>query len=393
MKYRVIWFDDQYPELDWVKESADLNDIELIGFTNATEGIQELEANILMYDGAIVDGLFYQRADQAGKVDSTLALGDVARALDRLRSIKALPWFVFSGKDKITKQDNELVQLFRAGRRYDKTLESDLLQLWHDLKVEAAQQPETQLRQKYARVFHASQCSASTNQIENTLLSALLLAEKAPETGVETKEYFNALRKIIECIFQDLNKLGVIPDPVFEDKGWINGCSRYLSGKHERFKISEGLIPGAISFLIWQLIQIFQDSSHAISEKLNQAFDEFISTHKTPYLFRSSLFMLLDVIIWLDAFSQKISHEAPEEKYWMEEANHQITSENWIIGTIVQVASNGYGTFAPEKGNFTVTILPAIMQKHFLNLHQKITITTKPGKDPHKPFLDKISLP
>lgn len=41
-KYKVIWFDDECNTLNIIREKAFLNDIRLVGFENAKEGIEEL---------------------------------------------------------------------------------------------------------------------------------------------------------------------------------------------------------------------------------------------------------------------------------------------------------------------------------------------------------------
>ena len=59
-KYKVIWFDDEYKTLNIIREKAFVNGIELIGFDNSKEGIDELEKRIENYDAAISDGLFFK---------------------------------------------------------------------------------------------------------------------------------------------------------------------------------------------------------------------------------------------------------------------------------------------------------------------------------------------
>ncbi len=64
MKYRVLWFDDKFKELEIIKEGALLESILLIGYDNAADGIKELESNISLYDAVLIDGLFYERSGQ-----------------------------------------------------------------------------------------------------------------------------------------------------------------------------------------------------------------------------------------------------------------------------------------------------------------------------------------
>ena len=137
-KYNVIWFDDDFSELNLIRENASLNGILLFGFTNAKEGIEELDRNLKFYDAAIVDGRFYTDPDQEGDSYGDSALFNVGLAIERLSSRKKISWFILSGHASFTKEKNKLAKEFKNDKVYDKTNDAHLSALWQDLKSEAS---------------------------------------------------------------------------------------------------------------------------------------------------------------------------------------------------------------------------------------------------------------
>ncbi len=146
-KYKVIWFDDEHHALNIIREKAFLNDIELVGFTNAYDGIEELKNNPKKYRAAIVDGKFYQKPGQSGDVLNDKALFDAGNFLT-----KNLPWFILSGQISFTKETNRFADGFNK-RVYDKLNEEDLISLWTNLKDAADQEDETKILNSYYKVF------------------------------------------------------------------------------------------------------------------------------------------------------------------------------------------------------------------------------------------------
>lgn len=97
-KYKVIWFDDQHEEFQPIKDEALLEDVQLIGYSNAKEGIPELKQNYNEYDAVILDGLFFKTEEHSGTDVDQTAFGEVAKVLSELKAQnKILPWFIFSG--------------------------------------------------------------------------------------------------------------------------------------------------------------------------------------------------------------------------------------------------------------------------------------------------------
>ena len=134
-RYNVIWFDDEHTSLTMIKEKAHLNGIDLCGFDNAKDGIEELERNILKYDAAIVDAMFFVNSEQKNKSVSNIALLNVVRAFESLKNRKKLPWFVLSGQVSFTQNQHELSVALELDKVYDKMSDEDISSLFETIFI------------------------------------------------------------------------------------------------------------------------------------------------------------------------------------------------------------------------------------------------------------------
>jgi hypothetical protein len=387
-RYKVIWFDDEFDSLNIIQEKAYLNDIELIGYSNAKTGIEELERNIRNYDAAIIDGLFFTNANQSGVPTSDKALFDVAMTLEKLAAIKKLPWFILSGQLSFTREKNRFADGFKNNQVYDKLNDHDLEKLWSDIKIEADSQTETQIRHDFSRVFQVCQKDYIGEETAASILAAIRLSQAS--TPFDTKDAFTSLRKILELLFEKLNCIGLIPDEVYKASGWFNPCGYFLSGTHKYFKIKEGVVHPAVAFLINQIVQVTQDASHNIPDKLKLSTDEFIKHNQTTYLFKSTLLQLLDVLIWFKDFIDQHPDSKLNTQLW--EPIPLVTTDDgqWKKGSIIRIAENGWGTFKPENQNTTLSIPPKMVSDNALIENAIIAVRTEPSPDGTKTFIKEI---
>lgn len=291
-KYRVIWFDDEHESLNIIKEKAFLNDVELVGFGNAKQGIEELERNIKSYDAAIIDGLFFLSSDQSGTPSSDKALLNVAMTLEKLSPLKKLPWFILSGQTSFTKETNRFADALKDNQVYDKLNDVHLENLWKEIKTQAAQQVETQLREKYKRVFEV--CSERYIGTEaNRDLLAILTNENVEGAFIDPRLYFNPLRKIMEDFFTACNRYGLMPDIFIKPSVSLNESSKFLSGGAERgYQLKETVFPKVVSDNIRSILAVCQPAAHRAE------IDNFIAQVNTSYLLFSVTYQVLDVLVW-----------------------------------------------------------------------------------------------
>jgi hypothetical protein len=299
-KYKVLWLDDEHDSLNLIHEKAHLNDIDLIGFSNASDGLEELERNINRYDAAVIDGIFFLHSDQTGTPSSDAAISAVAKALTRLEVSKKLPWFILSGQSTFTKEKNRIADAYKDNEVYDKLDDDDLSQLWEDIKREADRQIETQIRLKYQSVFEVCSAKYIGEELAQSLLNLLESVEQYNERR-NTEDKLNALRKLMEKCFGVLNRMGVLPDAVWKSQGSINNSSRFLWGKHSMYNYHEQIVPPCIGFLVGNILHVTQDGSHADGD-LNLRVDAFIKSQPTGYFFNSVVFQLLEVMVWLKKY-------------------------------------------------------------------------------------------
>lgn len=279
--YKVLWFDDDHAQLESIKDDALVNDIRLIGFSNAEEGIKEINTNYNFYDAVIVDGKFYADKTHSGDAVDDTALFKVARALDRLEDKKKIPWFILSGQESFTKQNNRIATEFKDNKVFDKNVDEDFDQLWASLKLAADQQIDTQIRHKYAYVFEV--CTNTYIGVQNSIeLMKILKGYEAQDYRNAT--YFNAIRKIIEDIFNCCELLN-----------FFSTTSTSMNSRSLEI-CRDSRVPVYIQRSIHSVVVASQNGSHRL------AIDRDVASGKAPYLLASSTFELLNVLLWYKNF-------------------------------------------------------------------------------------------
>ncbi len=302
-KLKVLWIDDEHESLRIIDEKAALNDIELFPFSNAEDAIYELSKNIVAYDAAIVDGIFFEREGQSGKLkNEDVAFGRVARAIDDLKHTKILPWFILSGQTSYTGGGNTLATVYNKFKVYDKNSshDPDLNELWADIRSAVEQQPNHQLRLKYQAVFEACDSSCCDPEMSGRMLTILNRLDNGNFIS-DTNNYVTEVRKVIELLFKALSNLGVLPIEIYGGSNFISSSKNFLAGRDKRYHYpSEIMHPSAVMCLDY-ILNITQDGSHS-GGTLRYRVDEFIRSNSTDYLYNALVYMLCDLLVWLKGF-------------------------------------------------------------------------------------------
>ena len=387
-QYNVLWFDDEHETLESIKDDANLKGITLFGFTNAKDGLKELEDKIDFFHAIIVDGNFYKIPGQSGDIMDDTAMFNVGLTLEKNDLNRKLPWFILSGQINFTKEINKYAKGFNK-QVYDKANEEHLSTLWSDLKGEVDKQPENKVRIEFSNVFDACNDQYLGLNASALLLSSLLIYKG--QNHQDTKGAFNDLRMILELLFTKLNKIGLIPDAIFQTPGWFNPSGNFLCGRHINYKLNEGVIHPIISHLLNQIIPITQDGSHIATEKLKLKTNQFITENQTPYLYRSTLNQLMDILIWFKKFIDQNPDIEKNKMLWTIVQNSETDMETeWLIGTVSKIKEDKWGTFQPSDGGKTIGIPPQIVTGNNLKENDEIKITTKPDPTGTKTHIDKI---
>lgn len=303
-KYKVIWFDDEHETLEALIDEALAQNVSLFGFSNSEDGLVELTKNIAFYDAVIVDGLFYKKKLQNGDAVNDDALFNVARTLDKLEAIKKIPWFIFSGQDSFTKERNRIAEEYKNNKVYDKNNDSEIEQLWLDIKSEADKQIDTQIRHKYQNVFDVCVDNYIGVHVAKDFL--YLLNEDNHEFG---DKLFNILRKIIEDIFLAFHKFELLPVEFVKPSIFLNESSKFLSGFTEKsYTINEeSKLPKLISDNLRSVLSLTQSGSHRSKE------GKLINDLGPSYFFQGAINQLLTIIIWF----KKYIDSNPKTNNWI----------------------------------------------------------------------------
>ncbi len=214
-KYKVLWFDDEHANFQSIKDEALLENVQLIGYSNAIEGIDELKNNYKHYDAIILDGLFFKTADHQGSNIDDSAFGEVAKFISELKAQnKILPWFIYSGQPSFVKDKNSFVELFKDssfadGKVFDKSKDEDLTELLNEIKKNADVNPERIIKVQNAEIFSIFEEGILSEDVEDQLLS--IFKKPRYESRAELKGILTNIRSIQEGIFLKLEGIRVLP--------------------------------------------------------------------------------------------------------------------------------------------------------------------------------------
>lgn len=214
--YRVLWFDDEHEKFELDKDIAIVEDIQLIGFSNALEGIKELIDNHAMYDAIILDGKFYSQPNQLENSLTDQAFGQVAKEIEKLRVNNVIiPCFIYSGQKSFVKDVNSMVNVFEDlfsanGKIFDKSKDEDFKELLELIKTEADKRPITQARHNNPEIFKIFELGYLPESEEQNVLE--LLIKPLPTNNSELKAILVNIRSIHESCLIKLESIKVIPN-------------------------------------------------------------------------------------------------------------------------------------------------------------------------------------
>jgi len=383
--YNILWIDDEHEGLSGIKGRAKRNGINLIPFRSSNGGMSELERNYPMFDGVLFDAKILENEDDVKGTEDTIY---VHRAKERVLQLKKkFEIFILTGQAEAY-EDKTFKKAFT--KVYMKGSDGEIDRLFIDIKKAAATQEDTQIRQCYKRVFDFCTDSYIGRDSALTFLNAIKGANN--ESSYDSKDYFLLIRKMLELLFEKLNKIGLIPDDIFNSNGWFNPTSDFLTGKESNYIIKSDVIHPTIAFLLRQLKDITQDAEHNIQDKLRLKTDDFITIIKTPYLFRSSLNQLCDILVWFKKFIDDHPDPVQNKNLWSVTLQDPAPGATWIPGVVSKIAENGYGTFRPNDQSDTISITPHSMKLNHLHENDKIEITTKPDPSGTKTHIDQIRI-
>jgi hypothetical protein len=298
-QYNVLWIDDKYIEMKDFQILAEQNNIILDGFESYEEAFEILEKNKKKYDAILLDGLFFEKKDQTAGTEGVVALGMAIQRINELKSSRIYPWFVLSGQDRFIKTEDSLL-IANKKRSYDKTNPKCFVDLFNAIKQESDAIPETNIKHNYFKAFDLFTDDYIGEECASKLLFLLTGVEDKTKNH-NTEDKLNAVRKIIENLFNKFYQIGILPAEIARGNGSMNKSGDFLAGLNKQYKYNEQILHPIIAHQLISILDLTQDGSH-LKGDLKLGVDDFIKSQNTPYLFNSIVFQLLDILIWCKSY-------------------------------------------------------------------------------------------
>ena len=358
ISYNILWIDDEHETLMGTKGRAKRNNINLIPYKSLNSGLDELEKNFPFYDGVLLDAKFFENEDDVEGSEDTY---NVHRAKERLLQLKKkFEVFVLTGQAEAY-GDNTFNKAFP--KVYKKGSDREINELFSDIKSAASMQEDTQIRQNYKRAFDVCTEKYIGEFAGQDVLNLLKISN---ESNIEN--HFNTIRKVIEDLFIAFNKYNLLPVEFIIPTVALNESSKFLAGKNSDGSLSvekgyqhleETHLPKQIAYYLRSILKVTQAGSH------RSEIDLYVKTIKTPFLLKSVLYQLLDVLVWFKTYIDT----NPKAKNWikrgMTEGNDKIVE--LIQGKVINInRQKGFAFFKPTSTGENVFIPQHLVTNHNL---------------------------
>jgi cold shock CspA family protein len=358
--YNILWIDDEHETLSGTKGRAKRNGINLIPYKSLDGGMSELERNYPFYDGVLLDAKFFENEDdEAGSEDTYASF----RAKDRILQLpKKFEIFILTGQAEAY-ENRTFKKAFT--KVYEKGKDEDVNLLFSDIKEAAKGQHDTQLRYSFKRVF-----DLCTERYVGELAGQdlLYLLKVTDESDIDND--FNTIRKIVEDLFTAFHKYNLLPIEFVSPGVALNESSKFLAGKS-----SEGLLftekgfqhleethlPQQVASYIRSILSITQAGSHRSN------IDKFVKQVRTPYLFKSVLYQLMDVLVWFKMYVDG----NPKTENWQrtEDVISKVDAEpaDLTEGKVINMnIDKGFAFFQPDAGGSNIFVPPHLVTANSL---------------------------
>ena len=364
--YKVLWIDDEHEGMSGFKGDAKVNGIQFIPYKSLDKGITELKKNYLKYDGVLLDAKFFEFEDDVKGSEDTKNVHRFKEELLILTTKKSFEVFVLTGQAEAY-EDKTFKQSFK--NVYRKGIDEDIVALFNDIKNAGNKLKDTQLRHEYNMVFDVCTERYIGEHAADNLLELL------KHNGYETSG-FNQLRKMIEDLFRAFHKYDLLPSEFVQPNNVaISPSSRFLCGKkqkdttqpiYKKYRLNEdAVLPHQIANYFESILKVTQPGSH------RSYIDAHVSTLKTPYLFKSVLYQLMDVMIW---FKQYVDDEPKTQNWKLLETDNK----DWIIGEVTSIDKDiGYGRFKPYGSHQYYNISKNLVLSEKLTVGCEIEVEVK----------------
>lgn len=323
----VIWVDDDIENicpnfgLGGLKRDLKKYNIEVIGKAHSFLEFKELMAICKdRVDAVITDANFNDVSRAVAKDDDFKGLIKMIGIIESYNERRDIPFYLYSGKGAyFCFQNGELDYFDVNGRRFNK---GDYEKMFKRIRedVEHINSSSFRIRKKYAKELEAASLIEGN---EECLMDALLYDYS--DEWEKTEDYFNPIRKIAESIFDECKTLRIIP-PIVE----LNGISKFFNhGHYENYSLIEGeeILPKPLARSLWLFLDITQDGSHK-KGNLKLGVDKYVRDTKNINLFRTILYIAMDLCLWYRYVKEEAENETFVPKWSMKELDEAKDTKN-----------------------------------------------------------------
>lgn len=269
-KYKILWIDDQYELLSELMERCEvMNGFEITKCRFAKEGMRTFESHLEEWSAVVLDAKVLM--ESLNEVPNLSGLRYCRDRINELKPRRYVPMFVFTGQPDLI--SNELFENM-VDKYYSKGDDDD--QLIEDIISAADQQEDTQIIHKHQTVFDA------WPESKHDLLRILKVLERE---DWQNNSVLNDIRKIMSDVMFRMNNRGLCTE--IHDGSNLNACSRMLCQPY-----METIIPIYIQRSIHTCVAVTNPGSHRTKT------DSDVKDNKAPYLIRSLIYNMLDVLYW-----------------------------------------------------------------------------------------------
>lgn len=308
--YNVIWADDECDTLKKdlaIRKLFDDKRIEVLKYVATSEALKDaIECYKDKIDAVIVDGNFSKGEVEYVELDDISGLIHTISFIELFNVKRDIPFFLYTAR-KILLQEickNGEIDYFIKTERLIQKGNIDKLADKITKDVDHIHSVEFMVKKKYQSLINIAK-SVDMQCAEN--LHQFLLDEARDKNFDQSVDLFNQLRGIMEQIMEGCRENDIVPDNVRtlnNFKSFYNYTSRKDKDKRVYFWLGYGgykptdvAMPKAIGCSMNSLIDIIQDGSHKI-QNLNLGVSEYVQDTQSPFLFRSCLYQVMDILRW-----------------------------------------------------------------------------------------------
>lgn len=297
-KYKILWIDDQYELLSELMERCEvMNGFEITKCRFAKEGMKKFENHLEEWSAVILDAKVLM--ESLNEVPNLSGLRYCRDRINELKPRRYVPMFVFTGQPDLI--SNELFENM-VDKYYSKGDDDD--QLIEDIISAADQQEETQIIHKHQTVFDV------WPESKHDLLRILKALENE---DWQNNSILNDIRKIMNDVMDRFNERGFCT--VKHNGSNLAECSKMLCQP-----FMEKIIPVYIQRALHTCVAITNPGSHRTET------DADVKNGIAPYLIRSLIYNMLDVLYWCRCLPPKdfrekalLAVEQAKDKYDIEQ--------------------------------------------------------------------------